>query len=59
MSKLGVDWNVGLYFKSVIRNNPTTGDISGYYRLVERYRNVEGRVCHRTMLNVGFINYMR
>ena len=26
-----------------------------YYRLVESYRNEDGRVCHRTMLNVGFI----
>ncbi len=26
-----------------------------YYRLVERYRNLEGRICHRTLLNVGFI----
>ena len=27
-----------------------------YYRLVESYRNAEGRVCHRTILNVGFID---
>ena len=27
-----------------------------YYRLVESYRNPEGRVCHRTILNVGFID---
>ena len=26
-----------------------------YYRLVESYRNEDGRVCHRTILNVGFI----
>jgi hypothetical protein len=27
-----------------------------YYRLVESYRDAEGRVCHRTILNVGFID---
>ncbi|MEJ7589321.1 MAG: hypothetical protein WKI04_17325 [Ferruginibacter sp.] len=23
---------------------------------MESYRNVEGRVCHRTILNIGFID---
>jgi hypothetical protein len=27
-----------------------------YYRLVESYRDAESRVCHRTILNVGFID---
>ncbi len=46
---------VRMYFKSSIRNNPATGKIDSYFRLIESYRNVEGRVCHRTLLNVGFL----
>ena len=38
-----------------MRVNPDTGILSGYFRLVESYRNEEGRVCHRTILNVGFM----
>lgn len=30
--------------------------MAGYYRLIESYRNFEGRICHRTILNVGFID---
>lgn len=44
-----------MYFKSSIRKNPETGELDGYYRLVESYRNAYDRVCHRTMLNVGFL----
>ncbi|MGH2645818.1 MAG: hypothetical protein ACRDE2_17835, partial [Chitinophagaceae bacterium] len=44
-----------MYFKSSIRKNPATGHYDGYYRLVESYRNAEGRVCHRTLLQVGFL----
>lgn len=44
-----------MYFKLSGRTNPTTKNYDSYYRLVESYRNVEGRVCHRTILNVGFI----
>lgn len=44
-----------MYFKTSIRKNPATGNYEGYYRLVESYRNVEGRICHRTLLNVGFL----
>jgi DDE family transposase len=44
-----------MYFKCSIRRNPETGAISGYYRLVESYRNSEDRICHRTILNVGFM----
>lgn len=29
--------------------------MEGYYRLVESYRNTIGKICHRTILNVGFI----
>lgn len=44
-----------MYFKSSIRTNPSTQQMDSYYRLVESYRNEESRVCHRTILNVGFI----
>lgn len=47
----------GMYFRSSLRNNPATGQTEGYWRLVESYRNEFGRVCHRTLLNVGFIDY--
>jgi len=46
-----------MYFRSSLRNNPATGQTEGYWRLVESYRNEFGRVCHRTLLNVGFIDY--
>jgi hypothetical protein len=39
-----------------MRYNPARGTLDGYYRLVESYRNVEDRICHRTMLNVGFLD---
>ena len=45
-----------MYFKMLsIRTNPATGKPEGYYRLVESYRDADGRVYHRTMLNVGFM----
>jgi len=44
-----------MYFKVSGRHNPHTNQPGWYYRLVESYRNSEGRVCHRTMLNVGFL----
>ncbi len=44
-----------MYFKSSMRYNPVHKTICGYYRLVESYRNAEDRICHRTILNVGFI----
>lgn len=44
-----------MYFKSTIRKHPETGKLSGYYRLVESYRNGDNRICHRTILNIGFI----
>jgi len=47
-----------MYFKVSIRTNPASGKSEGYYRLVESYRNSDGRVCHRTMLNVGFIDHL-
>ncbi|HEX8678076.1 MAG TPA: IS1634 family transposase [Segetibacter sp.] len=46
---------VFMYFKCSIRRHPQTGNITGYYRLVESYRNAEDRICHRTILNVGYM----
>jgi transposase len=45
-----------MYFKSVFRENPATKKWNSYYRIVESYRNAVGRVCHRTILNIGFID---
>jgi len=39
-----------------MRKNPATGIYSGYYRLVESYRNENNRVCHRTILNAGYLD---
>jgi Transposase DDE domain len=47
-----------VYFKISYRNNPVTGNSCGYYRLVESYRNEYDRICHRTILNVGFIDHI-
>lgn len=44
-----------MYFKFSLRKHPESGKLRGYYRLVESYRNAENRVCHRTILNVGFM----
>ena len=44
-----------MYFKVSGRHNPNTNKPGWYYRLVESYRNSDGRVCHRPMLNVGFL----
>src|SRR5690606_5019327 len=44
-----------MYFKSTIRNNSASRHYEGYYRLVESYRNENDRICHRTLLNVGFL----
>lgn len=46
----------GMYFKVSMRHNPRTGHTQGYYRLVESYRNECNRVCHRTLLNIGFVD---
>jgi len=45
-----------MYFKVSMRTNPETGIYSGYYRLVESYRNTDNRVCHRTILNAGYLD---
>ena len=45
-----------MYFKVSMRTNPETRVYSGYYRLVESYRNHNDRVCHRTLLNAGYLD---
>jgi hypothetical protein len=45
-----------MYFKFSLRHNPSKGKTDAYYRLVESYRNETGRVCHRTLLNAGFLD---
>jgi len=45
-----------MYFKFSLRYNKDKQQSDAYYRLVESYRNIEGRVCHRTILNIGFID---
>ena len=45
-----------MYFKVSMRTNPETKIYSGYYRLVESYRNAQGRVYHRTILNAGYLD---
>ena len=44
-----------MYFKCAIRKHPQSGKLTGYYRLVESYRNADDRICHRMILNVGFM----
>ncbi len=43
-----------MYLKVSFRHNPNIGEIAAYYRLVESYRNEDDRVCHKTLLNIGF-----
>ena len=45
-----------MYFKVSMRTNPATGTYCGYYRLVESYRDGCDRVCHRTILNAGYLD---
>ena len=45
-----------MYFRSSMRHNPAKGQLDSYYRLIESYRNETDRVCHRTLLNVGFLS---
>ncbi len=45
-----------MYFKTSGRINPATQQYDSYYRLVESYRNADGQVCHRTILNISFLN---
>jgi len=45
-------------FKHSMRYNSETQDSCGYRRLVESYRNYDGRSCQRTLLNVGFVGHI-
>jgi transposase len=45
-----------MYFKFSLRYNKDKKQSDAYYRLVESYRNAAGMVCHRTILNIGFID---
>ena len=45
-----------MYFKFSLRYNKDKQQSDEYYRLVESYRNAEAKVCHRTILNIGFID---
>ncbi len=45
-----------MYFRISMRKNPETKELSGYYRLLESYRNHNGQACHRTMLSAGFLD---
>lgn len=45
-----------MYFKASGRVNPVTKRYDSYYRLVESFRDANGRVCHRTILNVGYMD---
>ena len=55
VSKLHV-YFATMYFKISMRTNPETGRYSGYYRLVESYRDYRDRVCHHTILNAGYLD---
>lgn len=46
-----------MYFKGLVRDNPKTGKSDIYYRLVESFRGIDDRVCHRTMVNAGFLGH--
>jgi hypothetical protein len=45
-----------MYFKISMRTNPKTGRYSGYYRLIESYRNNQDKVHQRTVLNAGYLD---
>lgn len=44
-----------MFFKSSLRVNPKTATLCGYYRLVESYRDITGRVRKKTLLTIGFL----
>jgi transposase len=46
-----------MYFKFSLRYNKDKEQLDAYYRLVESYRNQSGHVCHRTILNIGFVSH--
>lgn len=44
-----------MYFRSTMRINPINGELSGYYRLMESYRDATGEVRKKTLLTPGFL----
>lgn len=42
-----------------MRYNSELKTSCGYYRPVESYRNFDGRICHRTILNVVFLQDLK
>ncbi len=45
-----------MYFRISMRKNPEMKELSGYYRLLESYRNHNGLACHRTIMSAGFLD---
>jgi len=45
-----------MYFRFSLRYNKDKQQSDACYRFVESYRNSAGRVCHRTISNIGFID---
>jgi hypothetical protein len=45
-----------MYFRFSLRHNPAKRKSDSYYWLTESYCNEKDRVCHRTLLNVGFLD---
>lgn len=45
-----------MFFRASIRINPKNGAYSGYYRLIESYRDISGEVRKRTLLSAGFLD---
>ena len=43
-----------MYLKVSFRHNLAVNGLSAYNRIVESYRNEQDRVCHKTLLNIGF-----
>jgi hypothetical protein len=55
-NKLWITFAPVMYFRLSLRHNPAKGKSDAYYRLIESYRNEKDRVCHKTLLNVGFLD---
>jgi hypothetical protein len=53
---MSYEYLCGMFFKVSMRHNMAKGTNDCYYRLTEGYRNIDDRVCYRTLLNVGFLN---
>lgn len=47
-----------MYFKITYRHNIDVTKTTHHYRIVESYRNLNDRICHRTLLNVGNLDHL-